>query len=182
MTRFLRSALTAGALCIPAAVLVPATPSSAGDDKKHTGTTQSVVTEAKDVKWGNGPASLPPGARAAVLDGDPTKKGPFTMRAKLPANYRIAPHHHPADERVTVISGTAKIGMGEKFDEAKMTSLPAGGYFSMPRGHRHYFGTGGEETVIQINGIGPWEIVYVNPADDPRKQKGQSKTAPDSAP
>ena len=111
---------------------------------------------------------------AAVLEGDPSKPGPFTLRAKLPAGYRIAPHHHPADERVTVLSGAVRIGMGERFDEATMTTLPAGGYFSMPKGHRHYFLTA-EETVIQLNGVGPWGIVYVNPADDPRLQKGAAK-------
>jgi mannose-6-phosphate isomerase-like protein (cupin superfamily) len=178
MNRFMRCALTAGTLCLPAAVLAGDTPHKGG---KHGGATQAVVTEGKDLKWGPGPAALPPGAQAVVLVGDPSKPGAFTMRAKVPANYRIAPHHHPADEHVTVISGTAKIGMGEQFDEAKMTTLGPGGYFAMPKGHRHYFSTT-EETVIQLNGQGPWEIVYVNPADDPRKQKGAAKKGAGSAP
>jgi quercetin dioxygenase-like cupin family protein len=176
MNRFLRSTLTAGALCLPAAGLAGDTPHA-----KHAGVTQSVVTQGKDLKWGPGPAALPPGAQAVLLDGDPAKPGAFTLRAKLPANYRIPPHHHPEDERVTVISGAAKIGMGERFDEAKMTSLGAGGYFSMPKGHRHFLATT-EETVIQLNGMGPWDVIYVNPADDPRKQKGQPKKTSGSAP
>jgi quercetin dioxygenase-like cupin family protein len=175
MTRLQRSALLAGALCLPAAVLAQATSSSSpSSHPAHAGAGAAVVLQAKDLKWGEGPPGLPPGGQAVLLEGDPSKPGPFTLRAKLPAGYRIAPHHHPADERVTVLSGAARIGMGEKFDEAKMTTLPAGGYFSMPKGHRHYF-LAAEDTVIQLNGMGPWNIVYVNPADDPRLQKGAAK-------
>ncbi len=181
MNRFLRRTLLAGALCLPAAAVTQAPSPAEAGDKEHGAKVKSVVTEGKDLKWGPGPAALPPGAQAVVLDGDPSKKGPFTMRAKVPANYRIAPHHHPEDERVTVLSGTARIGMGERFDETKLTSLGAGGYFMMPKGHRHFFTTT-EETVIQLNGMGPWDIIYVNPADDPRQQKAPARGARTSSP
>jgi quercetin dioxygenase-like cupin family protein len=175
MTLSVRSALVAGVLSLPVAVLAQASASHS------QGTDGAVIVQPKELKWGPSPAALPPGSKAVVLEGDPSKAGAFILRVKMPAHYRIAPHHHPADERVTLLSGAVKIGMGEQFDEAKMSALPAGGYFSMPKGHRHYF-EATKESVIQLNGMGPWDIIYVNPADDPRKQPGQPKKAPGSAP
>src|SRR4051794_32511287 len=78
------------------------------------------------LQWKDGPPSLPSGAKIAVLEGDPTKEGPFAMRLKLPDGYRIPPHTHPKTERLTVISGTFQLGMGEKFDEAALRTMPAG--------------------------------------------------------
>lgn len=121
------------------------------------------------IAWTDGPGSLPKGAQMAVLKGDPTKEGLFTMRIKVPANYKIAPHWHPADEHVTVISGTFYMGPGETFDEAKLKMIPAGGFSMMTAGTRHYARTGNTETIVQLHGMGPWGINYVNPADDPRK-------------
>jgi quercetin dioxygenase-like cupin family protein len=131
---------------------------------------EHIILTTDDVKWVDAPPSIPPGAQAAVLDGDPKKEGFFVMRLKLPAGYKIAPHWHPGDERVTVLSGTFKIGLGDTFDESKMKSLPAGGYFSFPPKSTH-FATASEETVIQLSTIGPWSLTYVNPADDPRNKK-----------
>ena len=96
-------------------------------------------------------------------------EGPFTMRLRMPNGYRIPPHYHPAVEHVTVISGTFKVGMGEKFDAAAMTQLPSGTFAALPPGMRHYAEAQGE-TTIQLHGIGPWGIVYVNPADDPSRR------------
>ena len=115
-------------------------------------------------------ASLPPGAKVAVLEGDPTKEGYFAMRAVLPDGYRIPPHFHPCRERVTVLSGTFYLGAGDSFDQSRGRALPAGSYTSMEAGMRHFAWTKGE-TVLQITTIGPWGITYVNPADDPRAQK-----------
>jgi quercetin dioxygenase-like cupin family protein len=123
-----------------------------------------------DVTWSPAPASLPAGAKVAVLDGNPKEKGPFTMRISLPDGYRIPPHHHPAVERVTVIDGEFQVGMGDKFDEAALKSMPAGAFISMKPGTRHFVRAKGE-TVVQVNASGPWKLVYVNPADDPRKGK-----------
>lgn len=122
-----------------------------------------------DMKWGPGPASLPPGTKAAVLEGDPSKEGPFTLRLQLPAGYSIQPHSHPGVEHVTVISGTFNLGMGEKFDKSGGRELTAGGFAFMQPGMKHFAWTTGE-AVIQLHGIGPWQINYVNPADDPRKK------------
>ena len=121
------------------------------------------------VQWADGPGSIPPGAKFAVIEGDPKNAALFTMRLKLPAAYRIPAHWHPADEHVTVISGTFHMGMGDKLDTTKGTALGLGGFAVMPTRTNHYAWTN-EETVIQLHGMGPWGINYVNPADDPRKK------------
>jgi anti-sigma factor ChrR (cupin superfamily) len=125
-----------------------------------------VLLTAPDLKWSDGPF---PGTQVAVLEGDPKSPGPFTMRLKLPADYKIPPHWHPADERVTVISGTFNVGKGDRFDQANGKMLPAGGFMLMPPKTKH-FAWVKEETIIQINGVGPWALNFVNPEDDPRKK------------
>jgi hypothetical protein len=122
----------------------------------------------KDIKWQDGPASIPPGTKIAVLEGDPAKEGPFVMRLWLPDGYHIPPHTHPKPERVTVISGTFHIGMGDKFDITKAHEMPAGTFGTWAPGMSHYVWATGE-TVIQLHGAGPWSIQYVDPATDPRK-------------
>jgi quercetin dioxygenase-like cupin family protein len=123
-----------------------------------------------EIKWVDGPPSLPPGAKMAILEGDPKHEGLFTMRLKVPAGYKIPPHTHPAVEHVTVISGTAYFGMGEKFDQSAAQEMPAGGFIFMPAQMKHFAWMKGE-TVVQVHGVGPWQINYVNPADDPRNAK-----------
>ncbi len=120
--------------------------------------------------WKDGPSSLPKGAQIAVLEGDPSKEGPFVFRVKVPDGYRVPPHTHPKTERVTIISGTFYLGMGDKPDERNTTSLPAGAYGFWEAGMTHFVWAKGE-TVIQFHGMGPWSIHYVNPQDDPRNQK-----------
>jgi len=120
-----------------------------------------------DLKWGPAPPSLPPGAQAAVLSGDPSKEGMFTIRLKFPANYAVAPHHHPAPELVTVIEGTVALGMGETADKAKARSLGVAGFVELPAKMNHYVFTDTGVT-IQITSHGPFQVVYVNAADDPR--------------
>ena len=123
-----------------------------------------------DIKWGDAPPGLPPGSQAAVLEGDPSAAGPFTLRAKIPANYKIMPHTHPIDEHVTVIEGSCYMGMGDKYDEKTATKMPTGGFMFLKTGTVHYFFTK-KECIIQIQDIGPWGITYINPADDPRNKK-----------
>jgi len=132
------------------------------------GAQHAVLVMPDRVSWGPGPAALPLGAKAAVLRGDPEKTGPFTLRLSLPDGYRVPPHSHPADELVTVIEGTFRIGMGDKFDASALTALPAGAFVAMQPNTRHFVQAQGK-TVVQIHGIGPWKINYVNPADDPRR-------------
>ncbi len=114
--------------------------------------------------------NLPPGAQTAVLSGDPTKAGGlFAVRVKLPDGYKVPPHWHPSDENVTVIQGALLIATGDKFDMSKLETVPVGGFMHMPKEMRHFAATKGE-TILQVHGIGPFEINYVNPTDDPRKK------------
>jgi hypothetical protein len=123
-----------------------------------------------DMKWGEGPPFLPAGAKLAVLEGDPGKAQAYTVRLRLPGGYKIAPHWHPTTEHVTVISGTFNIGAGDKFDETKGTALGAGSFgYVGPKMHHYAWATG--DTEIQVHGIGPLAVHYVNPADDPRHGK-----------
>jgi len=121
-----------------------------------------------DLKWVDVP-SLPTGAKIAVIEGPMSEPVPFTVRLRFPANYRIPAHWHPAVERVTVLSGTFNMGMGDKLDPQRTTPLGPGGIAIMQPKTNHFAWTG-EETVVQLNGTGPWGITYVNPTDDPRKK------------
>src|SRR4030088_538253 len=109
----------------------------------------------QDIKWGPAPPSLPPGAQAAVLYGDPGKEGMFAFRLKFPKGYQLPPHTHPKPEIVTVISGTMHLGRGTAADPSKAQALPAGSFFAMSPGMEHY-GSFNEETVVQLNSTGPW--------------------------
>lgn len=131
---------------------------------------KAAVHRPNEVAWRSGPPSLPPGAEFAVLEGDPSKPGPFVFRVKVPDGYRIPPHTHPKPERVTILAGTFRLGMGEKLDATKGEKLPAGTYGTWPAGMKHYVWVEGE-TIVQFHGEGPWVIEYVNPDDDPRKKK-----------
>ncbi|HVS01700.1 MAG TPA: cupin domain-containing protein [Thermoanaerobaculia bacterium] len=114
-------------------------------------------------------ASMPAGARAAVLEGDPSKEQDFTMRIEFPANYTIPLHTHPAVERVTVLSGTLYFAVGDTFDRQKAQAVPAGSLAVMDAGVPMYGFTGDEPVVIQLNSTGPWGIEYLNPDEDPRQ-------------
>jgi hypothetical protein len=122
------------------------------------------------MKWQDGPASLAKGSQIAVLEGDPNKDGPFVFRLKLPDGFRVAPHTHPKTERVTVIAGTLNIGMGNKFDAKATKAMPAGAFGTWEANMEHFAWVKGE-TIIQLHGMGPWTINYLNSADDPRKNK-----------
>lgn len=127
-----------------------------------------IVVTPNELKWADVP-SLPPGAKIAVIEGPPTEAVPFTFRLKFPANYKIPAHSHPAIEHVTVISGTFNLGMGDKLDAAKTKPLSAGSVAIMQPKTNH-FGWTKVETIVQVHGVGPWGVTYVNPADDPRKK------------
>lgn len=123
----------------------------------------------QDIEWGPAPAALPSGAESATLFGDPTKEGLFALRFKVPKGYRIAPHTHPSPELVTVVSGRFGMGLGDAADRGKVQWLPAGSFSIMYPGVAHYVFVD-EDTVVQINAMGPWGIDYLDPKDDPRKQ------------
>jgi len=162
------------ALLSAAALLLPVTSMSAQETSRaqtHAAQTATVVLPDA-VAWGPAPVALPPGATASVLEGDPAKAKAFTMRLRMPDGYKIPPHFHPAMEHVTVVSGALKVGMSDRFDEGQMKTLPAGSFAAIPPRMHHYAMAKGE-TVLQLHGIGPWRIVYLNKADDPR-----TKTTP----
>jgi quercetin dioxygenase-like cupin family protein len=127
-----------------------------------------IMVTPTDLKWADVP-SLPAGAKIAVIEGPPTDAVPFTFRLKFPADYKIPAHSHPAIEHVTVISGTLNFGAGDKLDVTKTKPLPAGSVAVMPPKANH-FGWTKEETIVQVHGMGPWGVTYVNPADDPMKK------------
>jgi len=137
--------------------------------KQRHDTPKHVMVMPSDVKWNPAPASLPGGAQIALLEGDSSKPGAFTFRLKMPDRYEIAPHWHPADEHATVLQGTLVMGLGVKFDRSAGRELSAGSFAMLPNGTRHFAWTKGE-TIIQVHGVGPWSITYVNPADDPRRK------------
>lgn len=130
---------------------------------------QHVLLSPRDMKWGNPPPVFEKGASFTVVSGDPSKTGIFSARLRMPAGYKIAPHWHPTDEHVTVISGTFALGMGETFDKASMKELPAGGYALLPAEMRH-FAMAKTEATVQVTAMGPFVLTYVNPADDPSKR------------
>jgi quercetin dioxygenase-like cupin family protein len=129
---------------------------------------QHHVTMAPDaIKWGAAPPSLPPGAQAAVLLGSPAKAGPFVLRLKFPAGFVVPPHRHGQDELVTVISGAMSITSGEQVDRAAVKPMPPASFIYLPAGMPHY-AVAEVESVVQINGMGPFDVTYINPKDDPR--------------
>ncbi len=129
-----------------------------------------VIIMPDEIKWSDGPLSLPAGAKMIKMEGDPKDSGLFTIRLKLPAGYKIMPHWHTATEHVTVINGSFYMGAGEKLDENNAMKIPTGGFVMMLTGTRH-FGFTKSGCIIQINGIGPWKVNYVNADDDPRNTK-----------
>lgn len=144
---------------------------------KDAAKSQPAKTEARHVytqaqmQWGPAPPFIPPGAQVTVLEGDPgATTGDFTIRVKVPDGYVVPPHWHPARENVTVISGTMRIGMGDKIEESKMTSLAPGGFAYLDPTMHHYVKMKGA-TVVQIHGASPLAFNYVNASDDPRNKK-----------
>lgn len=129
-----------------------------------------ISVKASKIKWADAP-SVGPGAKIAVLEGDLKAAAPFTMRIKLPPNLKIGVHTHPAVERVTVLSGTFYFATGDKFDRAKAETYRSGDAFVVPIGMPMYAYTGKDESVLQIHGVGPWGIHYLDAADNPMKKK-----------
>lgn len=129
---------------------------------------KAVMVASSGLTWGDAPPVLPAGAKMAVVSGDPGKPEQFAVRLQMPAGYTIAPHWHPTDEHVTVISGTFGLGMGDTLGNVK--DLPAGGYAVLPAEMRH-FAKAVTAATVQVDGMGPFVINYVNAADDPSKKK-----------
>lgn len=157
-TRILALACGLGILITAAAAQPPAMESD------HT------ALSPGDLKWMPAPPVLPKGVQIAVLSGNPFAEGFSTVRLKIPPHTTFAPHWHPTAESFTVLKGMLRLGMGEKMDRSTARMLPAMGFASMPAIHPHYVYTEGEGAVIDLSFYGPFQIHYVNPADDPSKQ------------
>jgi len=110
--------------------------------------------------WGSAPPSLPAGTRMMVLEGNPAAKGMFTMRLRAPAGARLQAHWHPEAERVTILSGRARVGFGDVADEASMATFGPGSFYVNPPRSHHYVWIV-EETEMQLTGVGPWEVHMV---------------------
>jgi quercetin dioxygenase-like cupin family protein len=149
----------AGIVALGAILAVASSPALAAGEH-HT------AIAADEVTFNPGPPTLPAGAEIAVLLGSPAEEGPFVIRLKFPAGYDIPPHRHPKEEHVTVLSGGFGMSTGETLDRS-VPLLPQGSFVRIPVGEAHFAWTK-EETVVQLNGNGPFGVEYVNAADDPR--------------
>jgi quercetin dioxygenase-like cupin family protein len=144
----------------------------AGLAAADTAADHHMLSSGGAVKWGPPPPVFPAGAKFAVVDGDPAAKGLVTVRFMMPAGYKIAPHWHPTDEHITVLSGAFSFGMGDTLDMEHGKTLKAGGYAVAPANMHHYAWTTTGAT-IQVHMSGPFALTYVNPADDPSKSGGK---------
>jgi quercetin dioxygenase-like cupin family protein len=125
------------------------------------------MTSAAELKWA--PLDALPGAQIAVIEGPLNEARPFIAHVKFPANAKVPAHSHSAIEHATVLSGVLNMGAGDKLDASKTQPLGPGSVSIMQPGTNH-FAWFGEETVVQIHGVGPWTVTYVDSADDPRKK------------
>jgi cupin domain len=129
------------------------------------------------IQYGPPPSFMAPGASVAVIEGNPAAdSSDFTIRAKLPDGYKIAPHWHPKRENVTVISGNFKVGMGDKFDESKMVVFPAGSFAYLDPGMHHYAMASGE-VVVQVHGMAPRQFNYAQSGGRSEQEKSRSWAA-----
>ena len=148
-----------GLLLAVAASAIPAPAQTTEGSAAHS------VTNPSDLKWIPGIK----GCESAVVQGDPSVEGqPFVIRIRCADATVIPAHWHPTDENITVLSGTFLIGMGDKYDTSKLTAMPPGSFASMPKEMRHFASSRGE-SVVQVHGIGPFKVNWVNPADVPRR-------------
>jgi quercetin dioxygenase-like cupin family protein len=125
-------------------------------------------SKSSALKWGPAPGVFPPGARMAVVSGDPTKSGQFVIELSMPAGYKIPPHFHPTDEVVQVKKGTFLVGMGDTFDGAKAKAMKVGAKGTVPA-QMHHFAMAKVATTVSVTAVGPFAMTYVNPADNPQK-------------
>ena len=127
------------------------------------------MDHAPDIKWGPAPPIFPAGAQFAVVQGDPSVPGAiFTVRLRFPNGYILPPHTHPTDEHVTVLRGTFLVGLGENFSNDGLTALKDGGFITAPA-HMAHFATTHGVTEVQVHALGPFQLTYVHPQDDPTK-------------
>ena len=125
----------------------------------------------ESLKW----RQIRPGNEMAVVYGDPSKAGElYAVRFRFADGFKVPAHWHPQDEHATVLQGTLLLGMGKKWDAEQLTTtMTAGTYVFVPKEMPHFALAKGE-TILQAHGIGPFQIIYANPADDPKNQRPQN--------
>ena len=121
----------------------------------------------EDVEWTSFEA-YPPTVRLAVLVGNPTQKGSYTIRVRVPGGIKMMPHKHPEDRLYTVLAGVFYIGLGEQFDEAKLVAYAPGSIVVLPGGQPHFHWAKSGQYISQITAIGPLGMEYIDPNNDPR--------------
>jgi quercetin dioxygenase-like cupin family protein len=126
---------------------------------------RSVLPE--EIDWKPFP-SFPPSVRLAVVDGQPSEAGPYTIRVKAPHGAKLMPHRHPEDRVYTVISGVFYIGLGDQFDPDKLQAYPPGSVLFLPGNTSHFHWAKSSEYVTQVTAIGPLGLEYISAKDDPR--------------
>jgi len=147
----------------PMAATAVANRSGGGGGTKHE------MGEDDQLHWGPAPPIFPPGAQFAVVQGDPSVAGAiFTVRLRFPNGYILPPHTHPTDEHVTILRGTFLVGLGEDFSRNSLMPLREGGFITAPANAAHFAAARGF-TEVQVHAIGPFQLTYVHPEDDPTK-------------
>lgn len=144
------------------------TQASASDRTPNSPNVTASVAVRGEIHWGPAPAVFPKGAEFAVLQGDPGKAEPFTVRLRFPNGYKLPPHTHPTTENVTVLEGTLLAAMGPQFVESDLRPYPRDAFISLPANHAHYVVARGV-TVVQVHALGPFALTYVNPDGTPKQ-------------
>ena len=142
----------------------PPTAALQGNAQQSPSTAGLTALTPTEMTWTQGNLALP-GMEQTNLVGDPTKPGPYTLRLKFPAGYKLAAHTHPDSREVTILSGTWYMGYGEKADQAKLKAMTAGSFFTEPANVAHFIEIR-EPTMVQVSGNGPSGRSFVTPADN----------------
>jgi len=132
---------------------------------------RAAAAQVPALNWGPAPPVFQPGSRMAVLHGNPGEAGLFTVRLEMPSGYQIAPHFHPMDELVTVISGTLLVGTGDSLDAGRARTLRPGDFIALDA-NLHHWAIARGRTVIQVHCNGPFALTYINPRDNPQPSAG----------
>ena len=122
----------------------------------------AIQIDAATIAWKDAPPTMPKGTQMAVLEGDPTQDGWFTVRLKVPKGFALGLHTHPLPERVTVLEGSISVGFDATLDKKTARTFKAGAFYVNPPAVPHFvFSEDG--CVIQITGVGPWKVVPAAP-------------------
>jgi anti-sigma factor ChrR (cupin superfamily) len=152
--------IRAGSVCfalIGAAVVAAAI---YGQEKKE-GAVAHKIMHFGDLKW----TPIIKGCDLAAVEGNPEAEGqPFVIRFRCTDGAKVPAHWHPTDENLTVLKGAFLVGMGDNFDESKLQTMNVGNFILMPK-EMHHFALNKGETIVQLHGMGPFKVNWVNPSE-----------------